>query len=146
MPAVKYIVQGCFSSRTTPEVITIQELHAGCRNGSRQMMIDGNLNNQIKNRTLHACRLFLLTQIFNISAIGQEYLSIYPPSFFNNNKHRLIISPNFPRFSNSSVYYAGLYINWEKTFLFVIPDTLSTLKLPIKNHPSSRQPFFLMQF
>ena len=136
MPALKYIVYGCFSLRTSPEVITLHfTLDAEM---VQDRVRDDNLNNQIKNQTLHTCRLFLLTQIFNISAIGQEYFSIYPPSFFNNNKHRLIISPNFPRFYNSSVYYAGLYINWEKTFLFIIPDTLSTLKLPVKNHPSSR--------
>ena len=31
---------------------------------AQDRVIDDNLNNQTKNRTLHTCRLFLLTQIF----------------------------------------------------------------------------------
>ena len=33
------------------------------------------------------------------------------------------------------VDYAGLYINWDNTSLFIIPGTRPTLKLPIKSHP-----------
>ena len=29
MPAVNYVIYGCSSSRTTPGVITIKELHSG---------------------------------------------------------------------------------------------------------------------
>ena len=29
MPAINYVIYGCFSSRTTPGVITIQELLTG---------------------------------------------------------------------------------------------------------------------
>ena len=29
MPTVNYVIYGCFSSRTTPGVMTIQELHTG---------------------------------------------------------------------------------------------------------------------
>ena len=43
---------------------------------------------------------------FNIKAIGQKYLSIYPPSFFNI--HRVIAFPNISRY-NFSVDYAGFY-------------------------------------
>ena len=39
--------------------------------------------------------------------------------------------------NNFSVDYAGLYLNWANTSLFIIPGTLPTLKLPIKSHPSS---------
>ena len=34
--------------------------------------------------------------------------------------------------------YVGLYINWANTSLLIIPRTLTTLKLPVKSHPSSR--------
>ena len=37
-----------------------------------------------------------------------------------------------------SVNYAGLYSNWANISLSIIPNTLPTLKLPIKSHPSSR--------
>ena len=29
MPTVNYVMHGCFSLRTAPEVITMQELHTG---------------------------------------------------------------------------------------------------------------------
>ena len=34
-------------------------------------------------------------------------------------------------------------MNWTNISLFIIPNTLPTLKLPIKIHPSSRQSFSL---
>ena len=133
MPALKYIVYGCFSLRTTPEVITLHfTLDAEM---VQDRVRDDNLNNQIKNQTLHTCRLFLLTQIFNISAIGQEYFSIYPPSFFNNNKHRLIISPNFPRFF--SLLCRFIYKLGEHFFIYNSWYTFN-FETTYKNHPSSR--------
>ena len=33
-------------------------------------------------------------------------------------------------------------MNWANISLFIIPNTLPTLKLPIKSHPSSRYLFF----
>ena len=38
--------------------------------------------------------------------------------------------------NNFSVDYAGLYINWASTSLYIIPGTLPTFNLPIKSHPS----------
>ena len=75
--------------------------------------MDDNLKRYIKNPSF----VYL-----NILAIGQQYLSICPPSFFNI----------------ATVDYAGLYINWANASLFIIPGTLPTLKLPRKTHPSSR--------
>ena len=40
--------------------------------------------------------------------------------------------------NNFSVDYVGLYINWTNTSLFINLGKLSTLNLPIENHPSSR--------
>ena len=45
-------------------------------------------------------------------------------------------------FYSFSVDYAGLCRNWGNAFLLIIPGTLSTLKLPIKSHCSSRSLFF----
>ena len=99
MPAVNYVIYGCSSSRKTPGAITIQEFHTERKNIvvviSRDRVIDDNFKRQIKNRTLYASRLFLHPAFFNIFAIGQNYLSIYPPSFFNI--HRVNIFPNFSR-------------------------------------------------
>ena len=67
MPAVNYAIYGCSSSRTTPGVITIQDLHTGGKTLlqlSQDRVIDDNLKRQIKNRTSHTCRLLLLTQTF----------------------------------------------------------------------------------
>ena len=50
---------------------------------SQDRVIDDKFKRQIKN------------EFFNILAIGQKYLSIYPPSFFNI--HIVITSPNFSR-------------------------------------------------
>ena len=43
---------------------------------TQDRVIADNLKKQIKNQTLYTCRLFLLTLIFNILAIGQKYLNI----------------------------------------------------------------------
>ena len=69
MPAVNYVIYGCLSSRTAPRVITIRKLHTGGTTLLQllheiEWVIDDSLKRQIKNRTLHTCTLFLLTQIF----------------------------------------------------------------------------------
>ena len=56
MPDVKYVLYGCFSSRTTPGVITIQVLRTGGKALLQLLhkiwwVIDDNLKRQIKNRT-----------------------------------------------------------------------------------------------
>ena len=56
---------------------------------TQDRLIDDNLKRQIKNQTLHTCRLCLMTRI------GQKHLSIYPPPFLNI--HRVIVFPNFFR-------------------------------------------------
>ena len=76
MPAVNYVVYGCSSLRTTPRVVTIQELHTG-------------------GKTL----LQLLLKIGD---------------------------------------YVGLYKKLANNSLLIILRTLTTLKLPVKSHPSSR--------
>ena len=63
-------------------------------------------------------------------AIGQKYLSFYPPSF--SNIYRVIIS-NFFLVNNFSVDYEGLHKDWANTSLFIIPDASnfeSTCKKP----------------
>ena len=54
MPDVNYVIHVCFSSKTTPGVITRQEFHTG-RKALLQLLhnlgwvIDNNLKRQIKN-------------------------------------------------------------------------------------------------
>ena len=56
MPAVNYVIYGCSSSRTTPAVIPIPELHTGGKTLLQlDRVIDDNLKRQIKNRTLYTC-------------------------------------------------------------------------------------------
>ena len=64
MPAVNYVIYGCSSARATPGVslywsFTLEENIIAVITQDR--VIDGNLKMQIKNRTLCAVRLFLLT-------------------------------------------------------------------------------------
>ena len=95
IPSVNYVVYCCSSSRTTPGVITIQELHSGGKTFLQLLhkigwVIDDSLKRQIKNRTLYTCRLFLLTRIFqyvsNWSKV-REHL----PTLFLQNIHRVLI-------------------------------------------------------
>ena len=76
MPAVNFVICGCFPSRTAPGVI------------GQDRVIDDKLKRQVGNRTLHTCRLFLLTRIF-------QYVRnrIYFQYIFNI--LRVIIFPNF---------------------------------------------------
>ena len=78
MPAVNFIIYGYYPSGTNPGVIV------------QDRVIDENLKSQIKNRTLHTCRLFLLFRIF-------QYVNnlIYLQYIFNI--RRVIIFPNFSR-------------------------------------------------
>ena len=53
MPAVNYVIDGCSSSRTTPGVITMQDLDTGGKTLLQLLqkigwVIDGNLKMQIK--------------------------------------------------------------------------------------------------
>ena len=66
MSGVNYIIYGCYSARTTPEVslhyrsfLTLERNIITVINQNRE--IDDNLERQIKNKTLLTCRLFLLT-------------------------------------------------------------------------------------
>ena len=64
MPGVKYVIHGCSSARTTPEVslyqnLTLEENIVAAITQDR--VIDNNLKRQIKDQTLCTCRLFLLT-------------------------------------------------------------------------------------
>ena len=64
MSGVNYVIYGCSSARTTPEVslyrsLTLEENIVAVITQDR--VIDDNLKRQIKNQTLCTCRLFLLT-------------------------------------------------------------------------------------
>ena len=118
---------------------TLEEKHCSSYYSRQQF------ERQIKNRTLHNCRLFLLRRIFqyisNWSKVFEHLLTLIFQYTFSNSFSK------FSQISNFSVDYAGLYINWANASLFIISgSTLPTLKLPIKTHPSSRQLFFLMKF
>ena len=82
MSGVNYVIYGCSSARTTPEVslyrsfLTLEKNIIAVITQNRE--IDDNLERQIKNQILCTCRLFLL--LFNILAISQKYFSFYPPS------------------------------------------------------------------
>ena len=65
MPGVNYVIYGCSSARTTPEVslyrsLSLEEKYC-CSYYTQDRVTDDNLKKQIKNRTLYTCRLFLLT-------------------------------------------------------------------------------------
>ena len=65
MYGVNYVIYGCSSGRTTPEVsldrsfLTLEKNIIAVITQNRE--IDDNLERQIKNQTLCTCRLFLLT-------------------------------------------------------------------------------------
>ena len=64
MPGVNYVIYGCFSARTTPEVslyrsLTLEKNIIAVITQNR--VIDDNLERQIKNQTLWTCKLFLQT-------------------------------------------------------------------------------------
>ena len=67
MPGVNYVKYGYSSARTTPGASLYRSLTLG-RNIvaviPQDRVIDNNLKRQNKNRTLHTCRLFLPTWIF----------------------------------------------------------------------------------
>ena len=137
VPAVNYVIYGCSSSRTTPEVITIQDLHTRVKTMLRLLLkIQDNLKRQIKNQTsMQTCRLFLLTQIFQYSSNWSNAFEHLPTYLFNI--HRVTI---FQIFLDKQflVDYAGLYMNWTNTSLFIILGRLPILKISIKSHLSSR--------
>ena len=64
MPGVNYVIYGCSSARTTPEVSLYRSLTLEKKIIAvitQNMVIDDNLERQIKNQTLCTCGLFLLT-------------------------------------------------------------------------------------
>ena len=63
MSGVNYVIYGCFSARTTSGLslywsLTLEENTIAVITQDR--VIEDNLKRQIKNRTLHTCRLFPL--------------------------------------------------------------------------------------
>ena len=83
IPAVKYVIYGCSSSKTTPGVINIQELQTG-RKALLQLLlkiglIDDNLKGELK--TFYNCRLFLLARIFqyisNLSKVFDHLPTVF---------------------------------------------------------------------
>ena len=64
MPGVNYVIDGCFSARTTPGVLLYRSLTLKQNIVAvitQDKVIGDNLKRQIKNRTLCTCTLFLLT-------------------------------------------------------------------------------------
>ena len=64
MPGVNYLICGCSSARTTPEVSLYRSLTLGENTVAvitQDRVIDNSLKRQIKNQTLCTCRLFALT-------------------------------------------------------------------------------------
>ena len=65
MSGVSYVIYGCSSARTTPEVSLYRSFLTLEKNViaviTQNKEIDDNLERQIKNQTLRTCRLFLLT-------------------------------------------------------------------------------------
>ena len=63
MSGVNYVIYGCSSARTTPGVLLYRSLTPEeniVAVITQDMVIDNNLERQIKNQTLRICRLFLL--------------------------------------------------------------------------------------
>ena len=83
MSGVNYVIYGCSSARTTPEVslywsfLTLEKNIKYYITQNREK--DDNLERQIKNLNSY------LPKFFNILAFGQKYFSFYPFSLFNNN-------------------------------------------------------------
>ena len=80
MPGVNFVIYGCSSARTTPEIslyrsLTLEE--NSWRIIIQDRAIDDNLKKQIKNRTC------IPVDYTKILAIGQTYFSFYPPFFLN---------------------------------------------------------------
>ena len=64
MPGVKYVIYGCSSARTTPDVSLYQSLTLEDNIVAvitQDRVIDNNLKRKIKDQTLCTCRLSLLT-------------------------------------------------------------------------------------
>ena len=78
MPDVNYVICGCSSARTTPGVLLYKNVVAVI---TQDMVIDDNLKKQMKNRTLHTCRLFLLTQIFQYISNWSKAFDLLPILF-----------------------------------------------------------------
>ena len=97
MHFVNYVIYGCSSSRTTPGVITIEDLHTGEKT-LLQLLLKIGWSITICKLKIQFCVLVdysYLPEFFDILAIGQKNLSIYPPSFFNI--YRVIIFSKFSR-------------------------------------------------
>ena len=132
MPGENCSIFNCYSSRAAPAILfskiptknddKIKPEEQHCYS---YYSCHGNLKRQIKNRTLHTSRQFLLTKIFSILAIGQKLLELLPALLFNT--HRI----------GNKFHYAGLYIKRGNTSLFLIRDTLPKLNPSIKSHHSS---------
>ena len=64
MPGVRYVIYGCSSARTTPEVSLYQSLTLEDNIDeviTQERVIDNNLKRKVKDQTFCTCRLFLLT-------------------------------------------------------------------------------------
>ena len=91
LPGENCLIFNCYSFRAVPGIsffriptkndnkIKLEQQHC-C---SYYSCVDSDLKRQIKNRTLHTSRLFLLTKLFSILAIGQKLLEILPILLLN---------------------------------------------------------------
>ena len=85
MPGVNYVVYGCRSARTFPGVSLYRTLTLEGNIFAvitQDRVIDNNLKSQIENRTLYACRLFLLTRIIQYTSNWSKSFELLPTLFF----------------------------------------------------------------
>ena len=75
MPGVNYAINSCSFSRTTLGKLWRKNIVAII---TQDRVIDDNLKRQIKNRTLHTCRLFLLTWSFQYISNWSKVLELLP--------------------------------------------------------------------
>ena len=85
MPGVNYVVYGCCSARTFPGVSLYRTLTLEGNIFAvitQDRVIDNNLKSQIENRTLYACRLFLLTRIIQYTSNWSKSFELLSTLFF----------------------------------------------------------------
>ena len=92
MPGVSYVIYGCYSKRTSPEVSLYRSLNTGekyyCSTVITQdRVIDEIWKGKLKTELCVLADYCYWLKFFNILAIGQKYVSFYPSSLFNNNIH-----------------------------------------------------------
>ena len=90
MPGVNFVIYGCSSARTTPEVSLYRILYTG-KNIivviTQDRVIDEIWKEKLKTELCVLVDYSYWPKFFNILATGQKHFIFYPPSLFNNNIH-----------------------------------------------------------